>query len=429
MGRLSRRVHAAAMVEDETSTSAPPPPTSPPRVKRELRRSRDDRVVAGVAAGIGRYFDLDPVIVRIAFIVLSVFGGSGVILYLVAWLVIAKEGEDESAAGRALKGSDRPRGRGVIAALLLLAAIFMVTGPVLWFADFGFGDGLFFPLLLVAAGVALLLWPEDEGWSAIRPRRVSDDPPAASGHPTPSDVGVISSTELVPRTDALTDSEIPPPPFEPPVDTDADRRGQSRRSFPVTTLTMAVLLVMTGGAVLLGRLDVVDLRPVTYLAAVLVVLGLGLIVAAFVGRARGLIALGILILPFLWFATVVDIEWWSGVGEDVVVVDDPGELAAVYHHGIGRLVVDLRDLDLAGETAELEVGLTIGEVVVFVPDDLEVQVDLDGRIGEVSVKRPGRDLIDDGLDIAIDTTLPGDNGVLMLDLDVGIGAARVEVTS
>lgn len=428
MGRPRRRVHAGDMVEDETTTSAPPPPTQPPRARRDLRRSRDNRVVAGVAAGIGRYFDIDPVIVRIAFIVLSVFGGSGVLLYLVAWLVIAKEGENESAAGRALKGSDQPRGRGVIAALLLLAAIFMVSGPFLWFADFGFGDGLFFPLLLVAAGVALLLWPEDEGWSAIRPRRVSDDLPTTSDHSTSTDVAVASSTELVTHTDALAEFKLPPPPFDPPVGIDADPREQSRRSFPVTTLTMAVLLVMTGGAVLLDRLDAVDLRPVTYLAAVLVVLGLGLLAAAFVGRARGLIALGILILPFLWFATVVDIEWWSGVGEDVVVVDDLRDLEDAYHHGIGRLVVDLRDLDLEGTTVELEVGLTLGEVVVYVPDDLEVQIDLDGRIGEISVERPGRDLIDDGLGIAIDTTLPGDNGVLVLDLDIGIGAARVEVT-
>jgi hypothetical protein len=273
-----------------------------------------------------------------------------------------------------------------------------------------------------------LLWPEDEGWSAIRPRRVSDDPPATSDHSTSTDVAVVSSTELVTHTDALAEFELPPPPFDPPVGTDADPREQSRRSFPVTTLTMAVLLVMTGGAVLLDHLDVVDLRPVTYLAAVLVVLGLGLIAAAFVGRARGLIALGILILPFLWFATVVDIEWWSGVGEDVVVVDDLRDLEDAYHHGIGQLVVDLRDLDLEGTTVELEVGLTLGEVVVYVPDDLEVQIDLDGRIGEVSVQGPGRDLIDDGLDIAIDTTLPGDNGVLVLDLDIGIGTARVEVT-
>jgi phage shock protein PspC (stress-responsive transcriptional regulator)/predicted membrane protein len=424
------------MVEDETSTSAPPPPTEQPRVRPELRRSRDNRVVAGVAAGIGRYFDVDPVIVRIAFIVLSVFGGSGVLLYLVAWLVIAKEGEDDSAAGRALKGSDHPRGRGVVAALLLLAAIFIMTGPVLWFADLGFGDGLFFPLLLVAAGIALLLWPEDEGWSAIRPRGSSDDPSTASGGPTPTDVAAASSTELVRRSDALAEAEPAPPSFppqfppppDPPIDTDADLPGQSRRSFPVTTLTMALMLVMTGGAVLLDRLDIIELRPVSFLAAILVVIGTGLVVAAFVGRARGLIVLGLLILPWLWFATVVDIEWWSGVGEDLIVVDDPRDLADAYHHGIGHLVVDLRDLDLDGETAELEVGLTIGEVVVYVPDDLEVQVDLDGRIGQVSVERPGRDLLDDGIDISIDTTLPGDNGVLVLDLDVGIGEARVEVT-
>jgi phage shock protein PspC (stress-responsive transcriptional regulator) len=372
--------------------------------------------VAGVAAGIGRYFDLDPVIVRIAFVVLAVLGGSGVLLYLVAWLVIAKEGKDESMVSQALQGGDAPRGRGVVAALLLLAAVFIVTGPTLWLADIGFGaDGLFFPLMLVAAGVALLLWPDDTDWSSVRKRVGYPDaggsgPEAPTASPTPSTDGV---EEL----------------FEGVEERSEDPDELRRRSFPITSLTLAALLVLTGVAVLLDRVDAIELRPVTYLAAVLVVVGIGLVGSAFVGRARGLIALGLLILPFLWFATVVDIEWWSGVGDETVVVDNIDDLERSYHHGIGELVIDLHDLDLDGETVELEVGLTIGKVEVIVPADTEVDVDLDGRIGQLTVVGPGRDLIDDGMDNSIATTLPGSNGRLVLDLDIGIGQARVQVTT
>jgi phage shock protein PspC (stress-responsive transcriptional regulator) len=399
-------------------------------------------VVAGVAAGIGDYFGIDPVIVRIGFVVLTIFGGSGILLYLIAWLVIAKEGEGESAAGRALKGSDRPRGRGVVAVLLILAAVFMISGPVLWLADFGFGgEDLFFPLLLIAAGVALLLWPDDGDWSAPRQPEAREETTTPGETPPPIPV---TSTELVVRRDAIAElddddtmvtwSEEPPAPplFDDtpaPAHRPEDSEESARRSFPITSLTLAVLLVMTGAAVLLDRLDVLDVRPVTFLATALVVVGIGLVASAFVGRARGLIVLGLSILPILWFAHVVDIRWWAGVGDETVVVNDLDELESAYHHGIGQLIVDLGDLDLAGETVELEVGLTIGNLEVLVPDGVEVDVELDGRIGQVVVERPGRDLVDDGLDVAVDTTLPGDEGRLLLDVDLGIGEARVAVAS
>ncbi len=48
-----------------------------------LRRSRDDRVIAGVCGGLGRYLGIDPVVVRLAALVLVVAGGTGVLLYLI----------------------------------------------------------------------------------------------------------------------------------------------------------------------------------------------------------------------------------------------------------------------------------------------------------------------------------------------------------
>ena len=434
------------MIDEETTTSPPPPPrTGEPRSARELRRSRDNRVIAGVAAGLGRYFDIDPVIVRIGFVVLAVFGGSGILLYLIAWLVIAQEGEADSAAGRALKGSDRPRSRGVVAVLLILAAIFILGGPFLWLADLSFGgEGLFFPLLLIAAGVALLLWPDDGSWSGMRVRSYEESTGRSTADGTTQTPTEESShsTALVPRpSDELAEySHLPPPPVDheapPPAHGESDptqpfepEPPERARSFPVTSLTMAALLVMTGTAVLLDRLDVINLQPAPFLAAALVVIGLGLILAAFVGRAVGLIILGLVVLQFLWIAAVVDIEWWSGVGEERVFVDELDELEPTYHHGIGELVVDLADLDLDGETVDVEVGLTIGQVTVIVPPDTEIAIDANGGIGQVVIERPGLDQIDDGMDLEIDTILPGDNGTLNLDLDIGIGEARVEVAA
>ena len=55
---------------------------------RLLRRSSRDRMVAGVAGGIGEYFDIDPVLVRIAFVAATLFAGTGLILYPIAWLVV-----------------------------------------------------------------------------------------------------------------------------------------------------------------------------------------------------------------------------------------------------------------------------------------------------------------------------------------------------
>ena len=58
---------------------------------KRLYRIRDGRVVAGVCTGLAAYFGVDPTLVRLAFALLTVFGGVGVLLYLGAWVVIPDE--------------------------------------------------------------------------------------------------------------------------------------------------------------------------------------------------------------------------------------------------------------------------------------------------------------------------------------------------
>ncbi len=57
---------------------------------KKLRRSQDDSVIGGVAGGLGEYFDTDPVIFRILFVVLTLTGGGGVFIYLLMWIFIPK---------------------------------------------------------------------------------------------------------------------------------------------------------------------------------------------------------------------------------------------------------------------------------------------------------------------------------------------------
>jgi Putative stress-responsive transcriptional regulator len=64
---------------------------------KRLYRIREGRVVAGVCAGIAAYFGIDPTLVRLAFALFTIFGGAGVLIYLIAWIVIPEEGGDGSS--------------------------------------------------------------------------------------------------------------------------------------------------------------------------------------------------------------------------------------------------------------------------------------------------------------------------------------------
>jgi phage shock protein C len=65
---------------------------------KRLYRIRDGRIVAGVCAGLAAYFGVDPTLVRLAFVLLTFFGGLGVLLYLGGWMVIPDEVEGTSIA-------------------------------------------------------------------------------------------------------------------------------------------------------------------------------------------------------------------------------------------------------------------------------------------------------------------------------------------
>lgn len=59
---------------------------------KRILRSRSDRMIAGVAGGLGAYFGIDPIFVRLGFLVLAFLNGFGLFLYAVLWLLVPNEG-------------------------------------------------------------------------------------------------------------------------------------------------------------------------------------------------------------------------------------------------------------------------------------------------------------------------------------------------
>jgi phage shock protein PspC (stress-responsive transcriptional regulator) len=123
---------------DETPISLPDPSDAPPGPDRSspkldprrLERSSTDRLIAGVAGGVAEYFRVDPSFVRIAFVVLSLFGGVGLVLYAAAWLLMPENGSPSASA--AFLAEPRRHGTlflvGVVAAGIVVVSL-LSNGP------------------------------------------------------------------------------------------------------------------------------------------------------------------------------------------------------------------------------------------------------------------------------------------------------------
>lgn len=117
---------------------------------RRLYRSRRDRILGGVCAGIAEYLGVDPALVRIIAILLIIAGGGAIFAYILAWLLIPEEpGEVPS--------EERPRrepNRRVLAALLIVIGVLWLSRYIFWSPWVGIAS---IPVLLIISGILLFL--------------------------------------------------------------------------------------------------------------------------------------------------------------------------------------------------------------------------------------------------------------------------------
>ncbi len=144
---------------------SPSPPPPGPQPRNPLRRTRDNRVVAGVCGGLGRATGVDPVVFRVVVAILAVFGGAGILLYLIAWALIPEEGVQESW----LEQFTRRHGTGVVIALGVLAALLLLPAAFGWGFDGGWPFRADFGLLLLIAAIAGIVWVTRRSNSAATP--------------------------------------------------------------------------------------------------------------------------------------------------------------------------------------------------------------------------------------------------------------------
>ncbi len=119
-------------------------------VTMRLRRSREDKVIAGVCGGLGNYLGVDPIWLRIAFVAMAVGAGSGVLLYIIAWIVMPEVPEDEVEYRRP-RGNTPAGGLFVGALLIVLGVIALADRFMPWLDDF------IWPGVIIAIGAGLVI--------------------------------------------------------------------------------------------------------------------------------------------------------------------------------------------------------------------------------------------------------------------------------
>jgi phage shock protein PspC (stress-responsive transcriptional regulator)/predicted membrane protein len=406
--------------DDSTTQQAAPPRAYPPL--NALRRSRADRKLVGVAGGLGRYAGVDPLIFRILFVVLAVFGGSGILLYALAWLLIPDEGKDESEGQRLVRGhTDGSTVSTVVAGVVVLILGLVFMGSVL---DTGPGLGGLGALVVVGVIVALLLnrgQRPEPGQAPAGPTYGPVPPPQEPGSygQTPGTAYAVTAP-----------AETPPPPPSPPSWTAPTQPvppvpPPPRERSILGRLTFSAMLIVVGLMVGWNVMSEDDFKVVAIFASALAVVGIGLLVGAFAGRARSLIVLGILLSIATSIAAAADHRWGTGVGERAWTPQTVAAADRPYRLGIGDATLALTELP-AGSSVDVETRLGVGELTVLVPLDATVVVDAEVGAGNLAVLDQPRQ---DGTDLNLEATVPGltDQPGQTITLDARVGLGELEV--
>lgn len=366
---------------------------------REMWRTRpvrtpDDSKIAGVCGGFGRRYGVDPVLFRVVFVVAALWGGAGVFLYALMWLLLRSAG-DEVAKGESLIGRGRASGSKVTAVVLVL--IVLASAPTI-----GSGESL-----LVGAGFLMLAamvagWyglhrrtPEPPaGWaevSAVRPPSAGDSgPDAPFGPPVPPSWDPLGAA---PFAWDLPDPGAAPAPAESP-------RPRSR----LTKVTLGLALIAAAIATGLSSLGGFTWLDGTRIAAIaLAVVAGGLLVGAVTRRGHGLLVVAGPLAGFVLLASLVQVPegGWETIGENRVEITSPAQLDTPLSHELGSITVDMRELELDRDRS-YSITNEVGEVRVLLPGGLAVQATCRTEMG--SVDCPDSPAATDGPVLTLDVT-------------------------
>jgi phage shock protein PspC (stress-responsive transcriptional regulator) len=408
-----------------TPTDAPqepgpgaPPGAPEPRNLGALRRSRSDRHIAGVAGGLAQHLRIDPIIIRVALVVLVFFGGAGLVLYIGGWLFVPEEGG--SSAIVRLDGRSRSFVLYVVAGLAALALLGDTAGHLHapW------------PVLIVGV-IVLLVIGERRGELRLPGRR--SPAPAAQQPPFEAHAPAYppaETTQVAPEPVAATAAtayRTPDQPFAiPPADPTrpvATAPSNPRKRGPILFWFTLALIALAEG--ILGMVDLAgaSVAGPAYAALPVAIIGLMLVLGAFWGRAGGLILLGFVASVVLAGSLAADKWELDGNGGSVTYSPTTSsEVRDTYRMGTGELIVDLSDVTdpaaLAGRS--IDVSGHVGNLEIIVPAQLSATADaaIKGP-GQVDVFGDGHGGFDSRLSRSVTGALPGAPLTITAELNVG----------
>jgi phage shock protein PspC (stress-responsive transcriptional regulator) len=385
-------------------------------------RPRDDRMVAGVAAGIARRYDIDPVLVRVGFAV-AAFTGIGALLYIAFWITFPDT--------PAVPGQPRSKNHPLVVIAAIVAICFGIGGL---FDNLG---KLVLPLLAVAALLFLLHSSRSER-GPVGPRPVPDPEvpaPAAAGPSLVKDLPGMPPQPTPPSWDPLGAApfawDLPEPsPAQPP--------PPAPRKPPVTAVTLGAALLTAGvtAAVMLLTGTLTLVTGPTVLGVALAVLGAGLVVGSFLRAGRGIIPFAVLLSLITWGAlsSPLDRIGSDGFGDLDIKPVAAAQVAPSYARAAGDIDLDMRGIDLGvppgAPVTPLQTRLSTGagNIKVVVPADADVT--FTGTSGLGNVTYAGRQS-DEGPEARVSITDLGADGVasgrpIVIDAQAVAGDVEVE---
>lgn len=397
----------------------PPPP--PHQDLDRLRRSTSNRYIAGVAGGLGRHFNIDPTVIRVLLVVLTFFGGAGLVIYGVCWLLVPEDGAEHAP----IHVGAEPR------KILLLAAAGIAFLLAVGDSFNGF-DGAW-PFVSLAVVLAVVLIVRD------RRRNEAGTPspvPPASGAPAAYAASGPLGTTVPTTADHPTGTEdttvlaagAQPPAWQPPVASAPLVPPHPKRTGIVWF--WPTLLLIGAGLATLGLYD--DGHHVAdgaYAALALAITGVMLLVGSLTGRPGGLILIGIVSSITLAASVAVGGSFGTDARELHETPASAAQVRGDYHATVGEIILDLTQVTdpeaLAGRVIDLE--LRTGNIEVIVPRSLNLDIDADmGFAGGITV--PGDD--SGGINHEVHKALSGvpmtDSAPLELNIDAKFGQITVE---
>ncbi|MET9957508.1 PspC domain-containing protein [Streptomyces sp. NPDC006326] len=415
-----------------------------PAERPPLRRSKRDKVLAGVCGGLGRYFDLDPVIFRIVLGVLAVTGGVGLIFYGFAWLLLPVDGEEDSEAKKLLTGR--------IEGATLAAVFSALVGCALFLSMLDNGGLAAFSVLAVLALGGAAYWsqrrrhagpPEAEPQAAHRPAPPETQAPPTVGGPSwwrdplvkDGTTGPVGSSGYLWGPDDSADAVaagtagggVPGRAAPAAAAARVPRGGIGGRVFALAVLGGAIACASVWeGSTLSYALQIA-------LATALAVFGLGLAVSSVKGRTGfGTVLLALATAGLLAGASALPREIgtdWHDVRWRPAAVAD---VRPVYSSGTGLATLDLSRLDVPkGTTLTVRATIEAGRLKVVVPREVTAQADVSVKLGDIRL--PGdtsRDVrIKSGGETQEETLkpLPGTEAGGTIELHLSAGVGQVEV--